>query len=59
LRLRQSQFVVGTSMANRQCAETESRIGFFVNPLALRTPVASAHTATHFDLSLSLSEKTT
>ncbi|HWW71780.1 MAG TPA: amino acid adenylation domain-containing protein, partial [Duganella sp.] len=32
----QDDVVVGTAVANRQRAETESLIGFFVNPLALR-----------------------
>src|SRR2546423_10356708 len=29
--------VVGTDVANRNCVETESLIGFFINQLALRT----------------------
>ncbi|MFN8517203.1 MAG: amino acid adenylation domain-containing protein [Chloroflexia bacterium] len=36
----QSEVVVGTSIANRNRAETEGMIGFFVNTLALRADLA-------------------
>ena len=36
----QSDFVVGTDVANRNVSGTENVVGFFVNRLALRTDVA-------------------
>jgi non-ribosomal peptide synthetase component F len=40
----QTDIVVGTDIANRTLAETESLIGFFVNQLALRTDLSSEPT---------------
>ncbi|HWW70056.1 MAG TPA: amino acid adenylation domain-containing protein, partial [Duganella sp.] len=42
----QDDVVVGTPVANRQRAETESLIGFFVNTLALRVRLDAATTGT-------------
>ena len=36
----QSDFNIGTPIANRNRSETENLIGFFVNTLVLRTPIA-------------------
>jgi amino acid adenylation domain-containing protein len=41
----QSDVVVGTPIANRNRAEIEGLIGFFVNTLAIRVTLASAQTA--------------
>ena len=44
----QEQIVVGTPVANRQWAEIEKLIGFFVNTLALRSRVRGAQRFTEF-----------
>lgn len=40
----QTDLVIGTDVANRNTAETEPLLGFFVNQLALRVPVRSTAT---------------
>jgi amino acid adenylation domain-containing protein len=41
---RQTDIIVGTDVANRNRAETEKLIGFFVNQLVLRTELSPNHT---------------
>ena len=43
----QEDIVIGTYIANRQRAEVEHLIGFFLNTLVLRTPVCPADTFRH------------